>query len=203
MDKQSRFYRLWLALGFIQMFALQGCMGSAPNEQLLSQSPPEAGGVDSAHSDSTQNVRLSRAFFERSLAGKMQVTPADGSPTAEFDSNVTWKEQLPAIREVGSVAPDHLGCASYEELGTRLCFYIMSDVTSVGINADEISAPSLGRAVAAADQSGCNANLQNLRFAQATKDGDSAVKVNFVGDRPAQEGCTAGPVMVTLELRQI
>lgn len=201
MDKQQGligYYAFWLVLGLFQLIAVSGCSGSNAADTLPSSSHLS----ENSSSSDTQNVRLSRAFFEKSLAGKMQVVQADGSSPAEIDSDVIWREEMPAVREATAIAPDHPGCAIFTEAGVRLCFNVMSDVTSVGVNADETRAPNLGRVAAETFNSGCNAPLENIRFVNAEQN-DGFLKVSFMGDRPAQETCEAGRVLVNLQIRQI
>lgn len=203
MDKQQGligYYAFWLVLGLFQLIAVSGCSGSNASEANPSSNLSE--NSSSSSSADSQNVRLSRAFFEKSLAGKMQIVPADGSASTEIDSDVSWREEMPALREPGQMAADHPGCATFNQAGARLCFNIMSDVTSVGVNADETTAPNLGRAAAEAAPEGCNAPIQNIRFVHAEQN-DGFLKVSFMGDRPAQENCQAGRLLINLELRQI
>lgn len=200
MDKQRRFYSVWLVLGLFQIITLQGCSNSAASSNsnaLLSEDPPIK---TTEQATNESNVRLSRAFFERSLTGKMQVTPANGAPSDEIESAVSWNENLSGLREAGGVAADHLGCALYKDLGVKLCFQIMSDVTSVGVNETDLKVTGLSKV---ASDSECNAPLQNVRFMQAIKNGEEHIEINFVGDRPQQDGCAGGPVLIKLSLRQI
>ncbi|MBI3542828.1 MAG: hypothetical protein HY075_06085 [Deltaproteobacteria bacterium] len=85
---------MWLALGTFQLLLLCGCNGSTQSSDNLlsntSASASDSGSGGAERSDepaaaSTIPVRISRAFFERSLTGSVKIGDE------ESQSDVSWQ----------------------------------------------------------------------------------------------------------------
>jgi hypothetical protein len=189
-DFKTSLYKMWLALGLVQLALLSGCSGATAGDSLLSQGSGDPTS-SSSHSESsmpptqaTQPLRLSRAFFEKSLVGSVTV----GSDKTESD--VTWTELPPTSpAPTGPVIADlrdHKGCASYDSVGNvSLCFNIMPDVSSVGVNAKDVSVTGL-----------CGGKFLNSKFVDGSYV-DGVLTVTFSGT------CNGQSQLARLTLRQI
>jgi hypothetical protein len=219
LDTTTRsFYRFWLALGLFQTLLVAGITGgctgnSSSSDTLFSTSANSAAhaGSENTTASSVQTpgnpngVRISRAFFEKSIVGKIQIQTADHSISNEIDSNVSWQDlptTLPA--PTGSVIADlreHQGCASFDSLsGVALCFNVVPDISSLGVNDREVKPTGLEGLIAQSSNSPCNPIVKNIAYAQASKV-DTSLTVNFTVENQG-EGC-APSVQVTMVLRQI
>lgn len=162
---KSLFYRGWLFLGLFQIF-LMSCHTPAtsqaadlaedaaadlatngmfsnigPNEasaSLLPTAPLALAGYNSP-------VRLSRTFFERSLAASVRVMRSD-LPGVLLDEqgSADWSETAPTQPplEPGALADfrDRQGCAGLRTAaGLSLCFTITPDLSSVDLSPSKLS----------------------------------------------------------------
>lgn len=196
---QLTFSKFWLALGFIQLIILlQGCTTGGNGQINASSSNRGTDAVELAANGTERAplpTRIQRTFFDRSLEGKMKVTPAAAAERPiERDSGVGYTEQ-------NADRGDRIGCASYEGLGgVALCFRLTSDVTSVGLNADETQARGLESAAAQVVREEnpelCSSGVRSISFAHAEKS-EGSVTMHYTGQ------CDSGPVAVSLTLRQI
>ncbi|MGZ3688324.1 MAG: hypothetical protein ACXWPM_09370 [Bdellovibrionota bacterium] len=141
MKKEKSSYLVWLVLGAMELVAASGCSGteaSASASPSASQAPIEL------------PVRISRAFFEKSMVGEIHIRDLKGSETFSApSSSVDWREDpttLPAPGP-GAIADfrDFQGCAEFsgEAEGVELCFNVMPDVSSVGVNAKDTKVQGL------------------------------------------------------------
>src|SRR4051812_29463145 len=72
-------------------------------------------------------VRVSRSFFGASVEGSVRLNGAPVRPSGP----VTWLE--------GPGGTDHPGCAFFDPKGSLgVCFQLMNDVDSFGLNASEM-----------------------------------------------------------------
>jgi hypothetical protein len=186
LDTQRRsFYQGWLVLGIIQFILASlstGCTSSGATSQSTQLNTAEAGAGTGAEVSSVQTpeTRLQRTFFERSVAGTIQYGPE------EISSDVEWQEETPR-RDMS----DRKGCASYEQAnGARICFNVMADVTSLGVNGDETTLEN-GQAI--------HPCLARARFAGASKSND-VLHVTFESTGACADGA---PVKAQFTLRQI
>ncbi|MBI3542829.1 MAG: hypothetical protein HY075_06090 [Deltaproteobacteria bacterium] len=77
---------------------------------------------------------------------------------------------------------DHQGCATYDELGVRLCFNILPDVSNVGVNARELTLTI--------------DSFDDVRFTGASN-ADGVLKIGF------SASAQGAPKSIELTLRQI
>ncbi|MBI3555630.1 MAG: hypothetical protein HY074_05150 [Deltaproteobacteria bacterium] len=133
MKYKHRFFMMWLALGLSQTLLdtnvtnADSLFSSGAQDQLL-------------ESDSAQS-RVSRTFFEQPLRGSLNI--ADTHAAIWTSSAVKWQELPPtAAPPTGVVYGDfreRKGCATFPDgAGLQLCFNIVPDISSVGLNAKEL-----------------------------------------------------------------
>lgn len=182
MDAQNVLFKIFLALGLAQtLLSTSGC--TAPTASTPQTQEAEASRVD-AQGFEDEPVRLSRAFFSRSLTGAVRLNGE------EVQSDVSWNEYAataPAPTEpVIADFRDRKGCASYDSAdGIQLCFNIMPDVSSVGVNNDEVTLEGV-----------CGGQFQNAKLVHAEKR-DDGIAVTFQGS------CSGQTAVAELTLRQI
>lgn len=184
MDIQKVLYKFWLVLGFTQILCLSACQQNNPStengpESLLSNTEPASAHVQEA----AMPVRISRAFFESPVQGIVQQN------NDEYETTTTWHEEPPtAPPPTGPVLGDfreHRGCAYYEKTnGIQLCFNVVPDVSSIGVNAKEVTVEGI-----------CDGDYQSASFVSA-KQQSGELTVNFVGI------CKGALQSVKLTLRQ-
>lgn len=157
-------------------------------------------------------VRISRAFFEKSVEGELRiVSSAPGQGPVQ--TSVSWSESGPigdapvATAETGAVLADFRdsrGCANLRDAdGVEVCFKLMGDVSSVGLNAREMEATRLGGWVGRQVGQPCPGVEWQTRFAGAERspaDGPQAFTVTFVAE-PGSLECAAEPVKAQITLR--
>ncbi len=132
MKYKFRFCLLWLIFGLAQT--------------LLDSGPAYANGVlavgdrpEQLAEQIERPVRVPRAFFEKPLAGSVDI---DGQRIIAWES-INWIENPPtAAPPTGPVYGDfreRKGCAMFvNEAGLQLCFNVVPDIASLGVNAEEI-----------------------------------------------------------------
>lgn len=176
---------VWLAVGFFQVALIAGC--NAQNDAQASQDHRDSAGTETGAPSKAVNinkVRISRAFFERSIIGDVKLDHQ------EIQSNVAWQvgEPIGAAPQEPVIADfrERIGCAIYEDTqGVKLCFKVIPDISSLGVNADEVHAEGL-----------CNGNFKNMRFVSATKS-EGQLTVTFAGT------CAGEARTAEFKLRQI
>lgn len=196
---------LWLVLGLLQMFLIQGCMGNASSDQspAASKNSTEQNTLNLNNDESRQpttstsaNARVSRAFFERSLAGKVRVHISNAANLPdEQESDVLWEERPEAA--------DHEGCLRYAQTGNvSICFNVMSDVTSVGLNNEEAALRGVNQILQAMYPTDCEVKARSIRLTQA-KTTEQDLHASFLVDIEARGNCKSEPVLIELSARQI
>jgi hypothetical protein len=163
---ENGFSKFWLALGLGQLLLAAGCGQAVPSDALLSATAnaastkdlhdaqaqsPNAGDAG-VTSNTPQYVRVARSFFDSPLSGSVTVTDANGQASTEKATAIGWQVQAagPSAAGSGVVADfsDSLGCAVYENIpSVKLCFQLMGDVSSVGLNSREMTAEGLSGAL--------------------------------------------------------
>jgi hypothetical protein len=99
---------------------------------------------------------------------------------------VSWIEPHVPAGPPPYIAPDHTGCASFDDIsGLKLCFHIMSDVSSVGVNARDTSIEGL-----------CDGAFENPTLSQAAFE-DGVLTVDYQGT------CHGQPQKARLTLKQL
>jgi len=152
-------------------------------------------------------IRISTHFLKSSnLTGSYTVqSPQSKVPALNFSISgpIQWSES-PSNEPApgpGAIADfrDSLGCATYTETNAALCFQIMGDVMSVGVNSREMKSQ-----VAARDGEGsCSYEIKNTQFIKATGN-NTSVTVLFSGNAVPQGDCPSTgeqPVQIQFELR--
>jgi hypothetical protein len=75
-------------------------------------------------------VRVSRSFFDGAVEGSVRVRDEASSSAVSWREEDTWQ--------------DHPGCATFEQAGgLELCFTLMNDVDSFGLNEREMGVRGL------------------------------------------------------------
>ncbi len=124
-------------------------------------------------------VRINRSFFEKTYQQFVRVE-INGTPL-DYSGQGTWKEhptQLPAPAPDASTGPvladfrDFKACSSSDGApGVQVCFNVMPDVSSVGLNAKEMKLEGLSQVV----PSECSEAVSQLAFKGASRSaGDSS-----------------------------
>lgn len=191
---------LWLLLGLLQILLIQGCMGNASSDQSIPiNSTPQNTLTDESRQPTvtnSANARVSRAFFERSLAGKVRVyTSESPNQPDEQESDVSWNEHTQAA--------DHEGCLRYENINNvSICFNVMSDVTSVGLNSEESNLQGVNQILKAVFPAECAAKTRGIQLTQASTT-EQELTASFVIDVETTEDCKSGPVLIEFSVRQI
>lgn len=97
-------------------------------------------------------VRISRAFFEKSLQAQVKLSSpsSSSSESKTYSSSVDWvqypptspapQQNDPQLGQVLADFRDYVACAQMPELGeSRLCFKVMADVSNLGVNDNEMT----------------------------------------------------------------
>ena len=186
---------MWLVFGLFQVALIRD--SSAANSQILqssnaAQNDPNAEANSSPSSSSSSGsasttsgstpstpVRISRAFFENAtLTSTTQIAPpsteVNASPQS-LSSTIHWDEQQTEAAPVNLVGPtpiasydNHIGCAEFTNISPlQLCFTIQSDVSSLTLNADQMSLAGLQSVV----DTSC---ITQTKFVSATKNSDNS-----------------------------
>lgn len=142
-------------------------------------------------------VRVSRSFFESPVEGLINIQGAS------VPSAVAWKEQ--------PQPGDHPGCARFEQAdGLELCFTLMNDVDSFGLNSREMSASGLGAYVGEKLGQPCpgvdwSLNLVSVsrRPVTGTSKAVTSFTVSYLAQVPSGSGCHASPAEVDLTIKKI
>lgn len=158
------------------------------------------GSISSAKSDVTSSpnlnlsnkkapVRIPRSFFKGPLSGTLQVHASVPSFQLEKNTHVAWVEEpteLPSPQP-GAIADyrDFTGCAQYSEIDSvAVCFNVMPDVSSVGVNQKDVSLRNIESYVASELNSNQNDNQYEVRNVQLMESErtQSQVKMDFTGE---------------------
>ena len=144
-------------------------------------------------------VRISRPLLKKEIHG--QITAGiQGSKAHFFQSAVYWREfptTLPAPQP-GAIADfrDFEGCLEFQDVqNLAVCFNVMPDVSSVGVNAKEMKLhgvenfmnevlkqdPGLTR-FGEFQPSRCEMSVQNVQFVRAARMDNRAVRIEFSGE---------------------
>ncbi|MCM2321865.1 MAG: hypothetical protein NDJ90_01240 [Oligoflexia bacterium] len=122
-------------------------------------------------------VRVNRSFFERTLESELKVVAAHQAP-AVLASRSQWVEyptELPLPEPTEETGPvladfrDFKACNELERPGDlKLCFNVMPDVSSVGLNAREMALEGLAALLPAR----CAEAAKDAKLVAASRDED-------------------------------
>ncbi len=215
------FYTSWLALGIFQLLVNFDCFQLQAQEFLFSQGPSQ--NLDDSKNlqvnpnpiePSKMAVRIPRVFFEKSITGTFVGRSSrvdQGSSPISIDSPVTWEEQsttLPAPQP-GALADfrDYKGCASYNQTPIAVCFNVMPDVSSVGVNSREMQLIGIEKYMneelsKLSNSNGCSYTTQNIQFKQASRN-QNEVLIQFSGDLIPGSDCNElkQPLEIQIKLK--
>lgn len=142
-------------------------------------------------------IRISRSFFESAVEGAIRI---QGTSAA---SAIDWDEQPQPI--------DHPGCARFEQAGAlQLCFTLMNDVDSFGLNKTEMVVSGLkdyldDRVGPPCPGLGWDVSLVSVsRLPTAgTSKAVTSFTVSYLAQAPSGSGCNAAPAEVDLTLQKL
>ncbi|MEW6056997.1 MAG: hypothetical protein AB1540_10320 [Bdellovibrionota bacterium] len=205
-------WKLWLALGFVQVVLSWGCAQKSIESAGTQQSPS---GEIQDNNSSTQNdaqdvisnaasypLRISREFLEGPLTANVRISNG-GEENQNIESAVSWRQfepqaLLPRDEEVIADFRDRKGCLSFNQVeGFDVCFTVPGDVTSVGVNGDETWLEVKKSSALSSKQ--CSGNLLDKpAFVQASRDGNT-LKIYFTMKTNAARGAECEPKSVLIE----
>jgi hypothetical protein len=159
-------------------------------------------------------IRVPRSFFqEQNLIGKLTAKTVTAGLDLQVDSSIQWTEeetqQAPPRSNALADFRDHPGCAYYKTAdGVAVCFNMMGDVYSLGVNAKDTQVRGLANYIneqlAKQASSSCHPEIQNLQFNQAKRTDDQLI-ISFSGNLIAEPECAAQAenVAVQFELKSV
>lgn len=170
--------------------------------------------VSDSNSNVTQKktpVRIPRSFFKGPLTGTLNVHSEMPVFQLEKNTHVAWVEEPTELPppQAGAIADyrDFTGCAQYSEIDSvAVCFNIMPDVSSVGVNQKDVSLRNLETYVTSELNSTQNDNqyqIQNVQLVQSERT-QSQVKMNFSGEAVSVDNPNGPvqPITIQLELQK-
>jgi hypothetical protein len=142
-------------------------------------------------------VRVSRSFFGSEVSGAIRVQGGAAQPSA-----VRWTE--------ANTSADHPGCARLTDAGgVELCFNLMNDVDSFGVNEREMSVSGLESYLAERLGEPCPGVAWSVSLSSASRlpAAVSSREVTsfhaaYVAQPAAGSGCQAEPVSVELSFQR-
>ncbi len=164
-------------------------------------------------------IRVSRDFFRSPLIGVLSTgTISLGSNITSLSvknmSSILWIEYAPTAPEPrpGALADfrDHLGCAylsGVEAKGIAVCFTMMGDVSSLGVNSREMSLLGVQEYLASSFQIesttgvNCQSSIQGTRFDSASGS-EGVIDLTFVADVSASPECDLRGEVLNIQFRQ-
>jgi hypothetical protein len=126
----------------------------------------------------------------------------------DLSSPVVWNQeptQLPAPQP-GAIADfrDFTGCANYHNIDSvAVCFNVMPDVSSVGVNAKDVSLRNMESYIASelnVSQSGTQYEVSNVQFRDAKRAGGQ-VTIGFTGDANPTSNPNAEKIQLKIQLK--
>jgi hypothetical protein len=159
-------------------------------------------------------VRIPRTFFEKSIIGSIHaqtLNQPSGKGDFQSSSPLTWIEyptQLPAPQP-GARADfrDFKGCLQYSDnRNLSICFNVMPDVSSVGMNTREMSLDGVEKIIAEQLLDNCPFSLKKVEITQADRTESGYIaKYAVNGDILPAQGCETGnqTFQVDVEFNQI
>jgi hypothetical protein len=194
--------------------AVQNSISDAGITQIPSQ-PPQSG-ITNEPASQALPVRVPRSFFqEQVLIGTVRAVTPQTQFDSQIQSPISWVEEpteQPAPRQ-GVLADfrDHPGCALYQDIdGAGVCFNMMGDVYSLGVNSKEVELRGINQWIAqelaaSPQSSDCAYEVQNLEFNQATRS-DDQLTIQYRGELVSQQPNCKTPrekIEVQFQLKKI
>jgi hypothetical protein len=152
---------------------------------------------------------VSRGYFEAPLSAEVRVKSPEKASAVVYSSAVQWAEYPPTdpppspTEQTGPVLADfrdHQGCARMTEAGDwELCFRMMGDVDSVGINAKDVTPKGLAQWIDRELDGNCRADAWKTVFVRGARDGKKVI-ISYEMDREVRPGCAQGPIRVDVVL---
>lgn len=135
-------------------------------------------------------IRIPRVFFEGQVQGQIKIKSENSNLNRNYSSPVIWKEehplQAPAPQEALADYRDFKGCAWFRDLDSlALCFNVMPDVSSVGVNTKEMQSQGIENfmireLLEPIEKSDCTRTLPKMNFSKATRNSEQ-VKIYLSG----------------------
>jgi hypothetical protein len=207
---KQNLYKLGIFFGSLEiLFSLDGphSQSSESLSQNLSLSGVEAD--RSLTENRPMPVRIPRVFFEKTLVGEFKVQLI---PESDFrlsaQGPITWKQQPTTLPMPlpGAEADfrDYTACAHYSETAIDLCFNVMPDVSSVGVNSSEMQLHGIEKYITEelanlADSKGCEYEVKQVKFTQAERKKDQ-VTIQFAAEAVPLAQCNKQLVNIQLQL---
>jgi hypothetical protein len=179
-----RFLLGGLSLGVFQGAASVNCAEGSDSAEIVSGDSP---------------IRISREFFRSHLLGKISIESSNSGVNILKNSPVLWREYPSTDPEpqAGALADfrDHQGCAYLSGAeGLAVCFTMMGDVSSLGINSREMKILGVQEYFTSAYQIAgstglnCRPEIQNVRFEKALSS-EGMVALTFLSSAVIQSEC--------------
>lgn len=160
-----------------------------------------------SHGAAAPSFRLSRAFFEKTVVGTLQIADGARQQTIILDSNIVWHDYpttIPPSPRTDLIADfrEHQGCAIYQDIdGLKLCFNVVPDVSSLAVNDKEVKIEGISNV--SEPFASC---AMTLHFTGASRN-DGLVSISFVArsgvDAIGNPDCQNRNVAIDLTLRQL
>jgi len=153
-------------------------------------------------------VRIPLSLFNSPLTGSIDVkwNDFDGA-SFSLTSPIEWEiEDSSDIQpEAGSIAyfKDYTGCAYYNSYEFAVCFKVMGDVPSVGVNKKEMFLKNVDKYLSSLNLSStsipCSSNVQNIHFVDANRNGRE-VAIHFAGELQPLPNCKTSANSVDIQM---
>lgn len=151
-------------------------------------------------------VRIPRLLLSQPIHGSITIqSDSDDYTESTQESLVYWEEYPTELPDPQPAAlgdyRDFKGCAAFKDLnGVAVCFNVMPDVSSVGVNAKEMQLQGLQGAIQAKlDQtkSECDAaTVKEVKFTHATRE-NSLYRIYFQADTSHPDFCQVSDSQIT------
>lgn len=174
-SSRKLFYVVWLVFGLFQLALVRDSNAATvlQSASATQTDPNSEGNTNTA--TASMPVRISRSMFENSTLISNARFSGAGQPQ-QYSSGIHWNEasapQAHPVNLVGSQPiasyDNHTGCAEFTNISPlQLCFIIQSDVSSLTLNADQMSLAGLQSIV----DTSC---ISQTKFVKSSKNGDNS-----------------------------
>jgi hypothetical protein len=193
----KNFAKGFCGVAWVGLALLSGCGQASGAAEAAAPSVPGDSLSAQAGRAPALPVRVSRSFFNADVSGTIRIQGQDAETGA-----IRWSE-APA-------GADSLGCAAFPQAGgVELCFNLMNDVDSFGVNAREMAASGiadylgdrLGQPCPGVDWEVALASASRLPATVSSR-AVTSFEVRFTAQAPASSGCAAQPVSVDFSFQK-
>ncbi len=191
---EKYFYGVWIILGFLQILmgtkyprlAFSSEIDMRKSNQAPSESLPQWPNETliplskSGKPVTSLPVRYPRHFLKQSLTGSITGNSEDGRIHFKASSPIAWVESPTTLAPPtnGAIADfrDFQGCMVYQDLsGLSLCFNVMPDVSSIGVNPKEMNLKGIEKFVMnqlneQPETAQCSYAVREVNFQNAVRD---------------------------------